>query len=174
MISTLGRTKFTLILFAFVTYVLYLTLDLGSVARMVPLQVAIPTLAVITIQLVLDLVPVLAQKFSPFEKIRFAGTEALQNKTLADGPGSVTRTLLSRRELCAFFWIFLMLLYIYVFGILLAVPLYTFLYLTIRAKERWLLSIVMAATLSGLVYGVFVLLLDASLYRGHLWDWLGF
>ena len=174
MISTEGRTRFTLLLFAFVTYLLYLTLDLGSVARLVPLQVAVPTLAFLTIQLVLDLAPVLAQKFSPFEKIRFVGTQALQDQTLADAPGAVTRTLIDRRGLCAFFWILLMLFFIYVFGFLLAIPLYTFLYLTIRGKQRWLLSIAMAATLWGLVYGVFAVLLNSSLHRGHLWSWLGF
>lgn len=173
MISTGGNTKFTLLLFAFVTYFFFLTLELSRVARVVPLQVVIPTLALLFVQLAIDLVPILAQKFSPFEKVRFFKSEALRDKTLVGTPGSVTSTLAAYRELRAFFWILLMLLFIYVLGLLFAVPLYTFLYLTIRAKERRLFSIMMAATLWGLVYGVFTLLLHASLYRGHLWRWLG-
>ena len=68
MIKLNGKALFTLMMLAFAGLIFYLTLDLSRVARLVPLAVVIPTLVVLILQLLLDLVPGLAEKYSRFEK----------------------------------------------------------------------------------------------------------
>ena len=55
---------------------------------------------------------------------------------------------------------------IYFLGFLVAIPLFLFLFLKIWAKESWLLSLVLAAIVSGVVYFAFVYILSVPLHTG--------
>ena len=169
-----ARTVFTLLLLSFVLILFILTLDLGRVARLVPLKVVVPTLVFLVVQLVLELVPKLAQKFNRFEKIRFIESEQLRERTRISSAVSVMGKSRANRELRMFAWILSLPVFIYFFGLLIAIPMFMVFYLRWRSGERWLFSILMTAGMSGLLYGGFVIALRTHLYEGLIWNWLGF
>ena len=74
------KTLFTLIIMAFVSLLFYLTANLSPVARLVPLTVLIPTLGLLTFQLVLDLVPGLEGIYRRFEKVDLFGLEQMRER----------------------------------------------------------------------------------------------
>lgn len=174
MINSRVKTGFTLLLLAFVTTLFVLTLDLGRVAHLVPLKVVIPTLVFLVVQLVLELSPGLARKFNKFEKIRFVKSEQLQEKKRISSTVSVTENSRAKRELRMFAWILSLVVFIYFFGLLIAIPMFMLFYLRWRSGERWLFSILMTAGMWGLLYGVIVIALRTHFYEGLLWNWLGF
>lgn len=169
-----AKTVFTLLLLSFILILFILTLDLGRVARLVPLKVVVPTLVFLVFQLVLELAPELAQKFNRFEKIRFVKTEQLRERTRITSAISVTRNLRANKELGMVAWILSLPVFIYFFGLLIAIPMFMLFYLRWRSGERWLFSIVMTASIWGLIYGVFVIALRIHFYEGLLWNWFGF
>ncbi len=170
MIGLRVRAAFTLSLLCFVAVLFLNTLRLGSVARFVPLIVLIPTLALLVLQLALDLRPDLEQKFSRFERIRFQKSEKLQKETLGRARRSASGV---PHPAWAFLWMWLMLPLVYLLGFLVAVPLYTFLYLKGHAVKGWIPSIAIALALWALIYGIFGLLLNTQLYQGQIRGWLG-
>ena len=172
--SSLVKTGFTFFLLLFVTALFILTIDLGRVAALVPIKVVIPTLGLLIFQFVLDLVPGLAEKFSRFDKLRFVRSEQLEKESRTYSSESKPEESRGIREKRAFIWFLLLFLFILFFGVMTAVPLFTFLYIRRRAEEGWLFSIGMAAGMGVLIQGVFVILLRTRLYEGLLWTWLGF
>jgi hypothetical protein len=175
MIKLEERALFTLLLLAFVMVLCYLTLGLGRAARLVPLAVIIPTLALLAFQLTLDLVPRLARKYGSLEKKDLFSVEPLREKSRdrANPERAQEEAIRSSRELISFLWLLAMLALLYIFGFPIALPVYTFLYLKRRSGESWQLSAAAAAGMCGLVYGVLILMLRVRLYEGRLWSWLG-
>ena len=172
--NSLAKTGFTFFLLSFVTVLFFLTLQLGHVASLVPIKVVIPTLALLIFQFVLDLVPGLAEKFSRYEKLQFFRSEQLEKESRIYSSDSKPEESRGVRERRALIWFLLLFLFILFFGVITAVPLYTFLYIRRRAKESWLFSIGMAAGMGVLIQGVFVIILRARLYEGMIWTWMGF
>jgi len=70
-------------------------------------------------------------------------------------------------------WLLMLVASIYLFGLLIALLAYTFLYLRWRSRESWKLSITIAIGIYCLIYSVFILALRVRLYEGHLLGWLG-
>ena len=70
-------------------------------------------------------------------------------------------------------WIFLLLVSIYLFGFLYAVPIFMLFYLRERLRENRQLSLAVSIGTWAILYGVFLLLLGVQLYEGRLWQWLG-
>lgn len=168
------KTLFTSAMFAFVALIFSLTLGLGRVARLVPMVVVIPTLGLLLFQLLIDMFPRVAEKFSRFEKKDVFRVEPLREKSHNEA-GAEQGEEGSRRsqEMIAFLWLSSMLALIYLFGFLIALPVYIFLYLRKRSDEGWLMSAAIAAGMFSLIYGVFILTLGIRLYEGNLWKWLG-
>lgn len=65
-------------------------------------------------------------------------------------------------------WVFVLALLIYLFGFLIAMPVFILAYMKCHGGGSWLESIITAITASGVIYVVFVLLLEADLYEGKL------
>ncbi|GEM_PF-2415777 len=180
MTKTIEKALFTLFLFAVVTVSLFLTLRLGQVARLVPLAVIVPTLALLAFQLLLDIMPHLRQQFSSLENKDLFHVRRLREKSLH--PNNSTETTaamadeeqgLRRNEMITMLWILLLPVFIYLFGFLLALPWHTFCYLRWRSGESWLMASGVASGVFALVYSVFVLTLRMALYEGELSRWLG-
>jgi hypothetical protein len=165
------RACLTFLLFAFVAVILYLTLGLGPVARMVPLAVVIPTLLLLLFQLMMDMLPHLAQKYSRLESKDLFHVEGLRKKASKPIKDIEGDTLERNNERKVFFWLLAMLIVIYLLGLLLALPLYTLFYLK-RRSENWLVAILVAVGIGCLVYAVSTLNLGTDLYKGLLWVWL--
>ena len=163
------QAAFTLFLLAFVGLLFYSTMGLDHVARLVPMRVVIPTFAMLAVQLLLDLNPSLAQWISSSEKTDLLGVTRLRGR--AGGEMASAAGGRNREERRALLWVLLLLVFIYLLGFPIAVPLYTLLYLKKRAEEGWVLSLGITVTLSSLVYAVFALVLPTRLYSGELWIW---
>lgn len=175
MIKLEEKALFTLLLFAFVAGLSVLTLGLGRVARLVPIVVVIPTFLLLALQLLLDLLPRLAEKYSVIERQDMFRVEPLREKSLSGQSAEQSEEIVLRRsrELNALLWLLAMFGLIYLFGFLIALPLYVFLYLKRQSKEGWLISITVAAGICGLLYGMFMFAIGTGLYEGHLWRWIG-
>jgi hypothetical protein len=178
MIKLRERALFTLILSAFAGLILYFTVSLSPVARLVPITVVIPTLGLLIFQLVLDLAPWLEQKYRRFEKVDLLGVEEIKKEVSshdqANSANAGNDASSGRRELDLFSWVLLLVTMIYLLGFLVALPVYLLLYLRWRSGESWALSISVAVGMGSVLYGVFILTLRLRLDEGHLWRWLGF
>lgn len=170
-VSFSQRACFTALLLAFAGVMFCLTFGLGRVARMVPFAIVVPTLLLLVFQLLMDLLPRLAQSYGRLENRDLFGVQGLREK-LAESGEAAEGGQVGRKEGRAFLWLFFMLGLIYLLGLFMALPLYTLLYLKSGA-ERWLTAIVMALTIACLIYGVSLLDPGARLYAGQLWNWLG-
>ena len=80
----------------------------------------------------------------------------------------------ARRTLVASAWILAFFAAIVLLGFPVAVPLFVFLYLRLKGRESWVVSIVMTAAVWGVFYGLFDLLLHLPFPAGWLFTWLGF
>jgi hypothetical protein len=138
---------------------------------MVPFAVVVPTLLLLLFQLTMDILPGLAQKYSRLESKDLFNVEGLRKKVsqpVEDGKGEA---LERHKELQAFFWLSAMLILVYLLGFLIALPLYTLLYLKTHA-EKWGIALLVAVGVGCLVYGVSMLDLGTGLGGGILWKWL--
>ncbi len=175
MIRVTERAIFTLVLLAFVALIFYITLGLGPVARLVPLRVAVVTLVLILFQSLLDVLPRLAQRIHIIEQTDPLKTG--QIKGVAKSPArsnshqGAARFPTLTREVGVFLWILMIPAAIYLFGFLMAVPLYMFLFLKVRSREGYLVSIAAAIGLMCLLYGIFDILLSIRLEGGVIWRW---
>jgi len=167
----------TLMLTAVVGLFLWLTLGLSPNARRVPLVVAIPTLGLLVIQLLMDLVPSLAPLRRRLEKTDVFGIEShretSQQATSRQLDQPAEGGMIIKREFIVISWIFLLLVSIYLFGFLYAVPIFMLFYLRERLRENRQLSLAVSIGTWAILYGVFLLLLGVQLYEGRLWQWLG-
>jgi hypothetical protein len=170
MVKFSEKAIFTLFIMAFAGLLFYLTINLSPVARFVPLIVLIPTLGLLIFQLVLDLVPGLEESYRRFEKADLFGIERIRVRISAEEVDKVSQ---SRQEVNLLLWLLMLLTFIYLFGLLIALPAYTFLYLRRRSRESWKLSIAIAVGIYCLIYCVFILALRMRLYEGHLFSWVG-
>jgi hypothetical protein len=175
--SDVERVLFTLVLLTGIAVLTHQMLELGPIARRVPLVVAVPTLVLLGIQLLLDLVDGGIGRRAPREATELYKVVGVPEKTrsaLAASPAGVSdKYQPARVELVTFAWLLLLPALILLLGVLVATPAFTLLYLRVGARERWLLSLGMAAVIGSLPYGLFRILLSVPLYKGQLWAWLG-
>jgi hypothetical protein len=172
MLTLRPRAAFTFLLVGFAGVIFYLTFGLGRLAAMVPFAVVVPTLALLLFQLIMDLLPRLAKTYGGLEQKDLFSVESLREKVsqqIEDAEGKAPQP---DREGRAFLWLLAMLALIYLLGFLIALPLYTLLYLK-RRSERWLIAVPVAVGIACLIYGMSILDLGARLYEGLLWQWLG-
>ena len=173
MTSAARKATFTVLVFFLVLVLFVLTVQLGHVARLVPLKVVIPALVLVLFQLLLDLMPGLARRFAPFEQVDLPARKDIRDS----GSANLDTRVVSQKETLAIFWIFLVLVLTYLLGFLIGLPLYLFLYLKIPARESWRVSVSTSIVLGGLLFIVFRLGLDTSLYQGLVpplaWELIG-
>ena len=150
---------------------LYLTLPLNPVARMVPLAVAVPAILLVSLELLLELAPGLAKRYRFLEQKDVFGVEPLR-ESIAAVPNSELKAKRAGRELSVFAWVSSIPVLTYIFGFLIGVPLFLFLYLRWRSESSWRFSITSAGASIALLYFLFIELLRAPLYEGRLWIWL--
>ena len=124
-------------------------------ARMIPIFVSVPVLILCIIQFTIDLV-----------KLRRSGEGEDSESKKGKGKEKVT----IRQELGALGWVASLVLTIWLFGYLVAIPVITFLFSRFYGKETWLFSLIMAAITFAVVYGVFVLGVRLWIYPGVIYE----
>lgn len=160
------RAVFTLGAFLFVAILLWISADYPPRARYVPQVVAVFALVCLGMQLALDAFPVLEELYRRVEKQDvFSVDEGV--RAARSGNGAELGL-----ELIAYFWLFILLGGLLLFGFLLAIPTYIALYLRFQARLSWLRSAIYGAGTWLFVYGLFVRLFEIPLYSGLLINWL--
>jgi len=126
-------------------------------ARLMPLIIGIPVLALAVWQTVSDLIL----------GARGAAAGAAAGERLSGSPREVaTPPRVPGREIGVFLWTLLLFLLLYLFGFVATTFLYTFLSLKIRSRLNWPLSLGVAAAALAFLYGVMVYALKVQLYPG--------
>lgn len=166
------KSLLTMSLLAFAGTILYLTLQLSPAARLVPLAIAIATLTLLVFQLILDLAPGFTRKHRLLTQQDVFGIDQLRPNLESVQADEAAKDSRGNREITVLGWILLLSLLIYILGLLVAMPLYTLLYLK-RRGEGWFLAIGVSGGLAAALYGLLVELLRAPLFEGRLWILLG-
>ena len=125
-------------------------------ARLLPWVLGFPMLVLALTQLVLD--------------IRGKGTKSDDKVTggeVAEVPSNVVRA----RLLSVVAYLVGLLLAIWLLGFMVAVALFTFLYLKMESGESWWLSILLSVLTWGFIFGLFRWALDMPFPEGLLVDW---
>ena len=139
------RAALTGVLAGFVLLLLISAAGLGPVTRLVPIVVAVPTLAILSYQLRQDLLG--------------------QPPTGAEAASSG-----SARP--AFLWILVLPPMLLVLGFLLGIPFHTLLFLRVRGREPWFRSVLMAAGSGVVMYTLSLLTARPELAEVPIWNWL--
>lgn len=125
-------------------------------ARLMPLVIGVPILALAVWQTVSDLI--LGAR---------RAAEAVTGEHASASPKEVpTPSRMPGREIRVFLWTLLLFLLLYLFGFIVTTFLYTFLSLKIRSRLNWSLSLGVAAAALAFLYGVMVYALKVQLYPG--------
>jgi hypothetical protein len=149
---------------------LYGSMGLSPVARLVPLTVLVASVALLLVELALDLSPGFVQRHPSLEKDVF-GIGRVRQKPRAES-GSDGRSL-GRREFDLCIWLFSLAGLIFVLGLLIALPLFTLLYLLRRSREGWRVSFTIALGMFLVLFGLWSALRQIPLSDGWLWTTLG-
>jgi len=172
-------TPITLLFGAIVGVALWQTLQLGPVARLVPLAICVPTLALVVFQLALDVFPALARRFAPLERRELIGVAAVRERVhpehllVREHPTPEDPATPRESEARAFAWMGAMLASGWLLGFALGGPLFALLYVRFHGRRGWPVALVVAAGLGGAIVVVFGWILKAPLWRGLVWPWLG-
>lgn len=164
------RTFFTFGIFVLVLVFIILSLNYQPRARLVPLAIGIPTLLLTLFQLLIDLIPAVGRRFSFFQEYDVFGIEA---DRVTDNSGKETAQptqTIHQRELGFAAWLLLLVALIYFVGYLLAIPLFLLLFLKLRSSESWRMTLSLTAGTWAFVYVIFILIMDAPLHEGLLWN----
>jgi hypothetical protein len=165
-----GKPLLTLALLALAGVMLFGSIGLSPVGRLVPLTVLVVTVALLLAELVLDLSPGFVQRHPSLEKDVF-GIERVRQKAREDS-ASDGRSL-GRREFDLCIWLVSLPGLIYLLGCLIALPLFTLLYLWRRSREGWRVSITIALGMFLVLFGLWSALAQTPLSDGWLWTRLG-
>jgi hypothetical protein len=172
-------TPITLLFAAILGVALWQTLDLGPVARFVPLAVVVPTLALVLFQLALDCFPRLARRFAALERSELIGVQGVREQVhpehipVREHPTPEDPAPAGDGDAQAFAWMGGALASAWLLGFTLGGPLFALAYVRFHGRRGWGVAAGLAAGLGLAVVGVFEGIFDAPLWRGALWAWLG-
>jgi len=174
-----GRAVVTVFLGGLVGVALWQTLGLAPGARLVPLTVAVPTLALIVFQLALDLFPELGRRFALLDRDELVGVKQVREQVhpeslpVREHPTPEDPAEPPSGEAAAFGWMGAMLASAWLLGFALGGPLFAFVYIRFRGRRGARVAAAVAAGLGLAIVAVFDWAFDAPLWRGQLWTWLG-
>ncbi|MBP6876190.1 MAG: hypothetical protein KBD56_08980 [Candidatus Eisenbacteria bacterium] len=140
---------------------------MGKVSRLVPLLVLVPTIALLGVQLTMDLVHPL--------RIRDRGWMPRGSGRATD-PAETQRCQADRnadkvcdRSPARLLWVLALPVMVFLLGFTVAIPLHAFVQLRALSQERWRASLVMPAALLVLFLLFTRLLPDIRLWQGWIW-----
>lgn len=154
-----GRILFSLLVIALGAFAVYKAYGWTFKAKLFPLSVAIPLIALAFTQLLLDL----------FGKAESASGPAVELDFAADVPHDVARG----RVIGIFLWIAGFIVLVLLVGFPVAVPLFIFSYLSAQSRVGWKLAVSLTAIAWALFYGLFQWLLHLPFEAGLIQSWLG-
>lgn len=130
-------------------------------AKVAPLVVAIPGITVVLVLLAQDL----------RAKAKLASSHSAEANEDEKKPKK-GKEITTRSELIAFGWVTLLLVLLYFLGFVVAIPVYLFLYMRVKSKEKLRFSLAFAAVSSLVLYVFFIQILKMQLYPGLILELL--
>lgn len=187
---TKGRVSLPLTvgLFLIMGTMVYLALGFNAEARRIPLVVGIPTVALLAVQVVRELLALRRpdEKDEDGVSVRSADQEFGQAASMAaissakaevDGstgaPSSVGATAMRASALQAFAWVLFLAVAFYFLGMLLAVPVFMGAFTRLYGREPWRVTILLVLGTVGVLHFFFVVLLGIRLYPGIVGPMIG-
>ena len=146
---------FTIFLLVLALLMAILSVRFSPGPRTLPLIAGICTSAMIVLLIVMAFSPKIASWYQKFEK-----------KPILTGEDEKSEEKKRMRSVVG--WFSGCMAGIYFFGYLVTIPLYLFVFLKIKEREGWLLSLSLSAVVLGVVYFVFIYLLRIPLHKGIL------
>lgn len=147
-------------------------LDLGTAARTMPLVVGVPTLALVVGQIIRDGVrasrgdgTVGATSEMERDRYRQAASGAQAGDTATPAPVEEGRRTSMAGGLL---WVAGLVLGVWLFGMILAIPIFMATFMRIFGRERWTTIVLFAVVTTVAVYLLFVVGLEVTLYPGQL------
>jgi hypothetical protein len=165
-VSRTQRALFTGFLSLVTMLLLVRTLALSPGSRLAPLWVVIPTLALLLVQLALDLVPRITLRVPALQADSLFGASAHLDAWRRTRSGETRPEVRRRRALRIALWIGGLVVLVRVAGFLPAVPLFLAPYLHVEAGMGWPRSVGVAALTTAVIYLIFGPLLGVSFPEG--------
>ena len=162
-----ARAWFTLAWICLVALVLVETGRLGPLAGRVPFWVALPTLALLILELALECFPSLAARLQEYQQLHLKRTESLMHRA---PPGKVPGERNGAgRELSVVLWTLSLPVAILLLGFVAGASLFVIFSLRIRAGLAWWKAALCGGTTGLLLFVISRTLLQTPLYTGWLW-----
>ena len=157
-----ARALFTTVLAAGLAAGIYTAKDWPVETRLLPWVVGVPGLLLALIQLTLDLVA-------------RGRTEETPATDLIDLPTdrSLPPEVVMRRVSAFYGWFLGLVAGVWLFGFFIAVPAFVFLYLLLRAQEKWWSALIYTGATLGFLWLVFEEILRVLWPQGAVLFWLG-
>jgi Tripartite tricarboxylate transporter TctB family len=154
-----GHLYFSAFLLVISGYVIFAASRWTFKTGFFPLATAIPLLVLVLIHLYLEL-------FAPAEVSKGPAVEA-------EFSAEVAPDIARRRVITIFSWIAAFILFVYLIGFPLTVPLFIFFYLKFQSDVTWLNTIALTAISWGFFYTLFQRLVHIQFEVGVIPTWLG-
>lgn len=157
-----ARALFTTVLAAGLAAGIYTAKDWPVETRLLPWVVGIPGLLLALIQLTLDLVA-------------RGRTEETRATDLIDLPTdrSLPPEVVMRRVSTFYGWFLGLVAGVWLFGFFIAIPVFVFLFLLLRAREKWWSALIYTGATLGFLWLVFEEILRVLWPQGAVLFWLG-
>ena len=155
----------TYFLLIIVVLMVFFTFDLhrpGS--KVVPLLIGFITLVLMILLCVMTVSPKFANWYQRIEGKSTSLVEIAREVDKLDSDVDKKKT--RKKEIVLTGWLLFLTAATYILGFMVAIPLFLLLFLKIGAKESWLLSISMSGVVLGVVYLIFVYILQIPLHTG--------
>lgn len=127
-------------------------------ARTMPLVVGIPGLVLAAVHILRETVS-RPQLTEGKEVIAEKAEDSIEGRNVEE----------NKKIFAAIGWMVLLVGMIWLIGFIIALPLYTFVFMKSR-KENWLTSIIVASVGVGVIYFLFMMGLELTLYKGLLFE----
>lgn len=165
---------FTCVIGVGVAWMVVTALGFGQTARTVPLVVGVPTLAFIVLQLVRDTVRV-ARGDATVGAVSEAERDRYRDAVTTSEGGALTPARATGEDRStslpmAMIWVGVLALFIWLAGMLVAIPAFMAVFMRIFGRERWITIAGFAVGTTVAVYVFFTVVLEVRLYQGMFGD----
>jgi presenilin-like A22 family membrane protease len=148
---------FMILLLATMLGMTVLSFQFSSGSRMLPMISGICSSAILIFLIAMTFSSRLASWYGRFEKKALLPEEKMTPKE-------------RKNEVLIVAWFAGGTILVYLVGFIFSIPPFLFLFLKWRAKEKWLVSILVPVVITAVVYFVFMWLLNIPLYEGVLFE----
>ena len=155
------QTIFSCLVLVFFVFFIWEAKDWPMKAQLYPWVVGVPMLALAVFHFITELKGGQQKRATGTTPSDFQFTKGIDPK------------LTKWRTISIFSWIFGFLLGTWLLGFFVSIPVFFFLYLKVRSREGWTLSLILTAVALFIAWGLFDQLLHLPLPEGQIYFWLG-